>query len=285
MHSHNSFQGQNTWHTLLHPQKNQGPNQFQWAAASCSSSAAVRGAVVKLFSHHENQPQGKLPTDLSLSFQHIHFGRCSENDGLLHVVDLDANSWQPMFQCGNCWMWSPQNSANGAVLCNALWWNADVQGKQYGTNATDSAQCLKTTNVDTMNNNTKPHHKRASPMMVQAPREDTLLTRGIGHPGFCNVEWPNHAARFARSQCQAHLSFVHMKENFMQAIPNNPRTNRTRERLNIWISNRYPLDNHSSTRVYWLPRYSKKTTTSQPFAVWPDTMEAACSKSSIVMLT
>lgn len=159
------------------------------------------------------------------------------------------------------------------VLCNALWWNADVQGKQYGTNATDSAQCLKTTNVDTMNNmnnNTKPHHKRASPMIVQAPREDTLLTRGIGHPGFCNVEWP-HVERFARSKIHASNS-------------KQPKY-RTREPLIHILSNRYPLDNHSSTRVYWLPRYSKKTTTSQPFAVWPDTMEAACSKSSIVMLT
>lgn len=136
-----------------------------------------------------------------------------------------------------------KNSTDGAVLCNALWWNADVQGKQYGTNATDSAQCLKTTNVDTMNNNTKPHHKRASPMIVQAPWEDTLLTRGIGHPGFCNVEWP-HVERFARSKIHASNS-------------KQPK-NRTREPLNIWISNRYPLDKHSSTRVYWLPRYSKR---------------------------
>ena len=94
-----------------------------------------------------------------------------------------------------------------------------------------------------MNNNTKPHHKRASPMIVQAPWEDTLLTRGIGHPGFCNVEWP-HVERFARSKIHASNS-------------KQPK-NRTREPLNIWISNRYPLDKHSSTRVYWLPRYSKR---------------------------
>ena len=143
--------------------KIRGQTNFNERLPHALPRQAVRGAVVKLFSqlfsethgiwkwHVWNFPslnpktktnrEGKLPTDLSLSFQHIHFGRCSENDGLLHVVDLDANSWPPIFQRGNCWMWSPQNSADRAVLYNALWWNADVQGTQDGTNATDSAQC------------------------------------------------------------------------------------------------------------------------------------------------
>lgn len=138
--------------------------------------------------------------------------------------------------------------------------------------------------VYTMNNNTKPQQKRASPMIVQAPRKDTLLTRGIGHPGFCNVEWPNHVERFARSQCQV-MSKLCTHESKLHAGDSKQPKNRTRESLNVRISNGYPLDNHSSTRIYDFT-VLKSTTTSQPCAVrWPDTMEAACSKSSIVMLT
>lgn len=116
--THKKIRGQTNFNERLpHALPRQQYEGQLWSCfPSCFRKPMASGNGTYGTSHHWIQPRGKLPTDLSLSFQHIHFGRCSENDGLLHVVDLDANSWRPIFQCGNCWMWSPQNSADGASI-------------------------------------------------------------------------------------------------------------------------------------------------------------------------